>query len=335
MNVLYIGSGAVNLCLAGWMHSGTSQTSFLVRTSDNELISRQAFQCRLPGDKNARVYKCKAFASLDGIERPDLVVIGVKSYSLDEVVEKVVSTFGTDIPVMSVLNGVRHVEVLQSTFKHALFATIAFNAYRTSQTTAVAGGGTIALSCSDPNDRTLDAVYRVLRRKISVKLVDRPIDAARCKLVINLGNALLTVVGFHNHRNRQVDILQSISAKLLWEGVQTIKKAGTKEVRIPGMPPWILLRMSSILPASIVVPIFEKKLKATSINSMAQDMEAGQDRTELEDINGYLISLAEKVGVEVPYNRVLYRIFKDWSVKGAQPITPSELLSRINSFSNL
>lgn len=47
MRVLYVGSGAVNLCLAGWMHSGTGQSTFLVRTPDNELIRTQAFQCRL------------------------------------------------------------------------------------------------------------------------------------------------------------------------------------------------------------------------------------------------------------------------------------------------
>lgn len=333
MNVLYIGSGAVNLCLAGWMHSGTTQTSFLVRTPDNELIRTQAFQCRLPGDKNTRVYKCRAFASLEGVERPDLVVFGVKSYSLDAAVEKVIAAFGTDIPVMSVLNGVRHVEVLESKFKTAMFATIAFNAYRTSQIVAVAEGGTVALSSKNLKDPKVQAVHNILKRKISVTVVNRPIDAARCKLVINLGNALLTIVAYHKNRGRQMDVLQKISAQLLWEGVQTIKKAGTKEVRIPGMPPWILLRLGTMLPKSIILPIFEKKLRSTKINSMAQDVEAGQAQTELEDINGYLIDLADKVGSEIPYNRALYHIFKQWVADGAQPLTPSELLSRIDSFS--
>ncbi|MBI1289077.1 MAG: hypothetical protein GC178_16040 [Flavobacteriales bacterium] len=333
MNVLYIGSGAVNLSLAGWMHSGTTQTSFLVRTSDNELIRTQAFQCRLPGDKNMRVYKCKAFSSLDGVERPDLVVFGVKSYSLDEAVDKVLDAFGADVPVMSVLNGVRHVEVLQSKFKTTMFATIAFNAHRTSQIAAVAEGGTVALSSTDLKNPTVQSVHYILKRKISVTLVDRPLDAARCKLVINLGNALLTIVAHHKNRGRQLDVLQEISSHLLWEGVQTIKKAGTKEVRIPGMPPWMLLRLSLMLPKFVILPIFEKKIRSTNINSMAQDMEAGNDSTELEDINGYLIDLAEKVGVQVPYNRALYHIFKEWAAAGGQPITPSELLSRINSFS--
>ncbi|TNF25971.1 MAG: hypothetical protein EP314_06270 [Bacteroidetes bacterium] len=333
MNVLYVGSGAVNLCLAGWMHSGTTQTMFLVRSDDHELIGKQAFQCRLPGDKNARVYTCRSFASLKEIEQPDLIVFGVKSYSLDAVVRQVLDAYGPDVQVMSVLNGVRHVEVLQAKFTNPIFATIAFNAYRVSPTMAVAEGGTLALSCSDLNNATLQKLHYVLKRKISVKLVGNPLDAARCKLVLNLGNALLTIVGFHKHRNRELDVLQQLSAQLLWEGVQTIRTAGTQEVRIPGMPPWALIWLSSVLPKAIVVPIFKKKLSGTVINSMAQDVEAGGVNTELEDINGYLLQLAENVGVEVPYNRALYQIFKEWQASGGQALKPSELLSRINSFS--
>lgn len=335
MNVLYIGSGAVNLCLAGWMHSGTNQTSFLVRTADNELIRTQAFQCRLPGDQNMRVYKCNAVSSLQELERPDLVVIGVKSYSLNSVIKQILEAFGSDVPVMSVLNGVRHVEILQKEFNHTVFATIIFNAYRQSPISAVAGEGSVILSSSDPNSQMLNSINLILKRKVSVKIASNPLDAARCKLVINLGNSILTIVGHHKNRNREIDVLQKISARVMWEGVQTVRKAGTKEVLVSGMPPWILLWLSTVLPSFVMVPIFTNKLKDTRINSMAQDMEAVAGQTEFEDINGYLIRLAEEVGTSVPYNRALYHIFKEWMEKGAQPMRPSELLSRINSFSSL
>ncbi|MFT5918096.1 MAG: 2-dehydropantoate 2-reductase, partial [Bacteroidia bacterium] len=138
MKVLYVGSGAVNLCLAGWMHSATSRTSFLVRSPENELIRLKAFQCLLPGEKNYRVYTCSAFSSLDGAEKPDLVVVGVKSYSLEEVLSKIENAFGNHIPVMSVLNGVNHIKQVSDKFPNALFATLAFNAYKTSQIATVA-----------------------------------------------------------------------------------------------------------------------------------------------------------------------------------------------------
>ena len=332
--MLYVGSGAVNLCLAGWMHSGTLSTSFLVRTADNELIKTQEFTCAFPNDTRSHVFKCNAFATLDSQDAPDLIVFGVKSYSLEAAVEAVINAFGNQIPVMSVLNGVRHVAVLTDKFPNALFATIAFNSYRVSQTSAVAIGESVGLSAIGPDTKMLKAVHEILKRKIKVSLIDNPSDASHTKLVLNLGNALLAIVGFHDNRNRELEILQPLTAKLLWEGVQVIKKHGVKEARIPGMPTWTLLWLSKTLPTQIALPIFKIKIKSTSINSMAQDLQKGSDVTELEDINGYLVQLADKLGVEIPYNRALYYIFKKWQQDGAQPIKPSVLLSRINSFSN-
>jgi 2-dehydropantoate 2-reductase len=334
LKVLYVGSGAVNLCLAGWMHSGTSSTSFLVRTADNKLIETQEFECSFPGEQISRVYKCKAFATLDSQELPDLIVFGVKSYSLETAIDAVLKAFGKQIPVMSVLNGVRHIEVLTDKFPNVLFATIAFNSYRVSQTSAVAVGESLGLSGSGEDTKMLEAVHEILEGKINLKLVAKPSDAAHTKLVLNLGNALLTIVGFHDNRNRELDTLQPITAKIMWEGVQVMKRHGIKEARIPGMPPWILLWLSKTSPTSIILPIFKKKMKSTSINSMAQDLQKGSDTTELEDINGYLVQLADKLSVEIPYNRALYQIFKEWQKEGAQPIKPSVLLSQINSFSN-
>ena len=316
------------------MHSGTTLTQFLVRTPDNELIRTQAFQCRLPGDKNKRVYKCQAFASLDGVEKPDLVVVGVKHYSLTEVLDKIEAAFGKDIPLMSVLNGVNHVTEISERFPNAFFATIAYNAYRTSPIAAEVVGGVVGLSSFKTEDKTLDEVHKVLKRKIRVNLLPNPLDAAKCKLVINLGNALLAIVAFHKNKKRELDVLQHLTSTILNEGVDVLKRLGVKEAKISGMPPWLLIRLTKILPQKLVLPIFEKKMKATAINSMAQDLEANASQTELEEINGYFLQMAKDAGVSVPYNEAVYHIFKQWQNARAEPLKPSQLLARINSFSN-
>lgn len=315
------------------MHSGTSHTMFLVRKPDNDLIRTQSFQCRLPGDKNTRVYKCQAYASLEGIERPDLVVIGVKNYSLVDVLDTIEQAFGNEIPVMSVLNGVNHVKIISDRFQNAMFATIAFNAYRTSPIVAVAVGGAIALSATDSSNSTLDEVHKILKKKISVTMVQNPLDVAHCKLVINLGNALFTIIAFHDNRKRELDVLQKLSTAIMNEGVDVLKKSGVKEAKISGMPTWLLIRLTKWLPQRIILPIFEEKMRSSSINSMAQDIAAGSTETELEEINGYFLQMAEKANVDVPYNKALYHIFKSWVASDAQPIKPSVLLSKINSFS--
>lgn len=60
----------------------------------------------------------------------DLVIIGVKAYALDEAIQVIRTRYDTNVPVLSVLNGVRHVNLLRSKFVNVLFATICYNAYR-------------------------------------------------------------------------------------------------------------------------------------------------------------------------------------------------------------
>ena len=258
----------------------------------------------------------------------------IKNYSLPEVLDTVENAFGKEVPIMSVLNGVEHVKLISDRFENVLFATISFNAYKSSSTAAVAVGGTVGLSANKPNDPTLSAVHKILKRKVSVSLIDNPLDAAYCKLIINLGNALLTMVGFHDNRSRELDVLQQLTAAILNEGLDVLKRSGVKEARIPAVPSWLLIRLTKWLPSRIVLPIFEKKMKAHSINSMAQDLQSASRQTELEYINGYFLKMADSVEVEVPFNRALYHLFKEWLEEGTQPLKPSDLYSRINSFSN-
>jgi 2-dehydropantoate 2-reductase len=315
------------------MHSGVTHSSFLVRSSEHELIQSQAFQCLLPGEKNSRVYACKAFASWEGIEKPDVVVIGVKSYSLESILDHIESAFGHQIPVVSVLNGVKHVKLLKGRFPNAIFATIVFNAYRTSPVAAVAVGGAVGLSSFSQNNKVLDDIFKILNRKISVTRVKDPLSAAHCKLVLNLGNALLTLIGFHNNRKREFDVFQKLYSEMMLEGVQVLRKKGVKEAFIPDMPPWIVIWLSNVLPGKLIQPLFEKKMQGSTINSMAQDLENGIGQTEFEDINGYFIQMADKVGLDVPYNRAIYQIFGEWIKGGGQPLKPSTVFARVNSFS--
>lgn len=333
MRILYVGSGAVNLSLAAFLHHTVTSTWFLVRSEENPLIATGTFTCTLPHHQKPQTYSCKAFASLHGVEQPDLVVIGVKNYALDGVLDRLEEAFGKNIPVMSVLNGVSHMEKISSRFSNALFATIIFNAYRKSPSEAVAVGNALALSAFGKPTAHFEAIRQLLDANLQLTVITNPLEAAHCKLVMNLGNALLTIVGYHDHRQRELDVLQKLTATVMNEGFDVLQQMGVKEARITGMPTWLLVRISKWLPQWITVPIFKKKLEGNAINSMAQDVSAGSSVTELEDINGYFLHLADKVNAPVPCNRALYHIFKDWSGRPQEPLTPSELLAGINSFS--
>jgi ketopantoate reductase len=194
--------------------------------------------------------------------------------------------------------------------------------------------GSIALS-SHTDCKIIGRLREVLEHSIPITVVTNPTDVAHCKLVMNLGNALLAMVAYHEHRDIELPELQELIANMMWEGVLVLKKNGINEVKVPGLPSWVLIKLSVKLPGFVVVPIFRKKMKNSSINSMAQDLSNGSEQTELEDLNGYLIELAEKHSMKIPYNKGVYQLFKKWNRKGAQPLTPSVVLNEVKSLSSL
>ena len=60
---------------------------------------------------------------------------------------------------------------------------------------------------------------------------------------------------------------------------------------------------------------------------MKQDMIIRQKtQSELESLNGYFLKLANSLGVDAPYNKVLYEICKEHFKKTPyQPLEPEEV----------
>jgi 2-dehydropantoate 2-reductase len=329
-HVLFYGSGAVNLSLIGWLAREGLRITVLARPESAAAIREHGVQVKCLGLLSEA--RPDVITALDKADRPALIVIGVKAYALDEAVAQILATYDRDMPVLSVLNGVRHVDFLRSKFSNAMFATICFNAYRTEPFRSVAmSRGPLVFTYSRAADKHIRrATFDLMKGRVEAVQGADALDVAYNKLIVNLANALMTMVGFHDHRDRDIAQLQHITAHVMWEGVQVLKASGVQELRIPGLPAWRMLWMSRYLPQFITVPIFRKKMSVSAINSMAQDMQRGND-TELEEINGRFLLLAERSSVKVPYNRAVYQLFKEWAAAPSTPLSPSEVLSRIKS----
>ena len=99
---------------------------------------------------------------------------------------------------------------------------------------------------------------------------------------------------------------------MMLEGMNILKAEGIQEEHIKGLPSWTLLKASAVLPQLITAPLFRKNLKKMGMSSMAQDIfSRNATDTELDDINGYLLSLADKHKMDARYNRAVYRLCKE------------------------
>jgi 2-dehydropantoate 2-reductase len=190
-----------------------------------------------------------------------------------------------------------------------------------------------------PDNRLNDElrlVQSVLARGCPTHIVDRLQDAVHTKIVINLTNALDALVGRGWRPLSNLAVYQRLLAQTLWEGVRVIRAAGYREYRIPGIPPFALLRALTLLPGWGLRPLFKRALSGWGMSSMTQDVALrGARDTELESITGYLLHLAEQHGVPAPYNRAIYRLAREKFRPGFEPLRCEAVLAAVERERNV
>jgi 2-dehydropantoate 2-reductase len=108
------------------------------------------------------------------------------------------------------------------------------------------------------------------------------------------------------------------------EGLQLLDKAGIEPAKVgavgPRLLPWVIGS-----PNWLFNNLFMKawKIDAKARSSMADDLAAGR-KTEVDYINGELVALANRLGLEAPINRCIVELIRK-AESGAPPLPPARL----------
>jgi 2-dehydropantoate 2-reductase len=112
MRILVIGAGAMGGYLGGCLIRAGRDVTFLVRPRRAEQLAREGLQIVSPhGDFTVPV----ATVLAGGIREPfDLILVGVKSYSLDEAMDQFAPAVGPSTMILPILNGMGHLDRLST-----------------------------------------------------------------------------------------------------------------------------------------------------------------------------------------------------------------------------
>jgi 2-dehydropantoate 2-reductase len=144
------------------------------------------------------------------------------------------------------------------------------------------------------------------------------------KLLINLNNAVNALSGrplIGQLCERDYRLVVAASQR---EGLRLLGRAGIRPAKVGALPP-------ALLPLAIGAPdwlfnnLFLKawKIDEHARSSMADDLAAGR-KTEIDYINGELVGLARRLGVDAPVNRAIVALVR-WAEAGAKPWAPPAL----------
>lgn len=347
-----LGAGAIGCYVGGWLAHGGGRVTLLGRSSLAQAVSSELLLQSVDGQKGRLTTQS---ASEDGIGSnaqtadasgeeksiristdpktladADVILVAVKSGATGEAAEQILKFAPTGIPVLSLQNGLSASRTLKKNLPNHPVAAgmVTFNVVREGEP----GHGLFRQSTSGP--LTLEAMQEVasIAKQINDSGVQTDVKAniervQWSKLLLNLNNAINALCGIPVRAMLSDRGYRRIISECMKEALSVYKKAGIKPVRLGKIMP-------SLAPAILALPDFLFfRVAATMINidpnamtSMAQDLMAGK-LTEVDFLNGEIVSLAESVGARAPVNQGIQSLIHEAEQKnaGSPELSPTEL----------
>jgi 2-dehydropantoate 2-reductase len=331
------GAGAIGTTLAAWLTRAGHDVSLLARGENARQLQQKSI--RMLSDNKVLLddTRVRVIETLGAAEDIDLLIITVKNFHLDACCQDIVNVIGRNTLVLGLQNGVENQTILPKYFDRVVYAIINYNAWPALESEPhnnnrlnwnVSVFGPIILGTLSPSmlpvAKDLTALFSsFIRCEFSQSFQDH----AHAKLVNNLANSVTTIIGNSHREESALKPLQAVLTQLTNEGINTLQAAGIKETKAGPLPPWNVIRLIKRLPAILTRFIFRRKMAIVGSTSMANDIIArGAGESELDSINGYLLKLADKHGVDVPYSQGLYQLCQQrFNEEPFRPMSAHEL----------
>jgi len=325
IKIAFVGAGAIGGSVGAWVSEHYADIYFLDQGDTNRILKEDGIEVYYlkEKDRNCR-YRVNVLNDMKDLKGFDVIVLGVKNYSLDKVASDLRQIAGDDPVIVSMANGSENQTILPKYFSKVVYCVVSYNAWM--DRPVVVGyqkKGPLVLGTPDNTlQNEMKLIAEIFNRGVETIVTNHLEDAVHSKIIINLTNSVNTLVGQGFVPISDMKLFQKILCNTLREGVEVVKAAGYHECKLGGMPSWKTIHAAAMLPQFLTSGAFKKNVSKMQMSSMAQDILLRHGtNSEVESLNGYIVTLADKSNIRVPYNRTVYQLAKDnFSVKGFRPM---------------
>ena len=327
--ILVIGAGAVGTTLAAYL-TAAGQTVGIVGRDLSKFKNVQILTVdRISGAPALTAHKPELSAAID-LAGVAYVFLCVKYAALEQVLLQLPSTLPSGLTLVSTLNGVSALPLLQRRYPTGQVAnmTVMFNAQLVSPLHSQMT--TKPQIVIDSADARLLGLFR--HSGMEVKRTSGQ-AVAWGKLLFNLANAVCALTHTTAKDLLTVPDLRAIYAAVLDEAVGVLEHAGLC-YRLPAPLPYTLFRQLLLHggPLPWWIGRLRNGLQAGSYPSMVADIEAGRP-TEVNQLNGEIVRLGSTLALPTPINARIVELVH--SIEGALPpryMSPSSLRALLGSY---
>jgi 2-dehydropantoate 2-reductase len=253
------------------------------------------------------------------------VLVTVKSTDTAGIADIIARHAPSDAVIISLQNGVGNAAVLRERLpgRRVLAAMVPFNV-------VAPGGGRFHRATSGDimvEQDDADTADRISVPGLKMRATDNIAGVQWGKLLVNLNNALNALSGLPLRRQLAQRAWRRLLADQVAEGLAAIRAEGIKPVSPTPVP-------SGWTPSLLRLPdaIFEillgrtMKIDPEARSSMAEDLQRGR-RTEIDYLQGVVVEIAGRHGLEVPLSRRIVALIKraEAAGKGSPGLTPEQV----------
>jgi 2-dehydropantoate 2-reductase len=263
----------------------------------------------------------------------DAVLCCVKSGQTASVAEELARSLSKDVLIVSAQNGVGNAEVLRGPLAgwSVLAGIVGFNVRSLGdgvfhQLTT----GPLVIESSD--HRALPSLSSALRTAgFEVEVTPNVRGMQWSKLVVNLANAVNALSGIPTQQMLRSRAYRKVLRAVMGEAVTVLRGAGVPTARIGPLPVQLFPFLLGLpTPLFRVLARTQLKIDPEARATMWEDLSRNRD-TEVEQLNGAIVQLAEKHGLDAPVNRRLCALVHEVEKKraGAPSISAKDLAERL------
>jgi 2-dehydropantoate 2-reductase len=258
-----------------------------------------------------------------------IVLVTVKSAATAEAARELAPVLAKSCVVVSLQNGVRNVTTLRDALpdQRVLAGMVPFNVVRRAPGEYMrATAGSLMLEAHAAMAPLADACRRA---DLATELRDDMPAVQWSKLVLNLNNAINALSGMPLVEELANRDFRRCLAACQREALLVLDAAQQPVARVMALPTSWLSRV--LAAPDRVFNLLAKRIVAMdplARSSMWDDLEAKRP-TEIDFIQGEIVLLAERLGMQAPLNRTLVGLVKDAERGGKRRFTGAELYAAL------
>ncbi len=301
--VAVYGAGAIGSLVGARLQEAGANVQLVGREAQVNAIRANGLLVK--GLEGSHVVRLPATTILDG--SPDVILLTVKSQDVQDACHEIARRV-TDATVVTMQNGVRSDRQAADILGRDRIVGCVLNISATYLEPGVVEQNTRAffqIGAPFPESAArVEAVVGLLGPVMKTELVPDIARARWTKLMANLNNAIMAITGLPIGRALRHPGLVRLSIATIREGVRTAQLGGygldqSRRART--------FRLMSTLPMSLSYVVFGKRLAgnfppdSTYGPSTLQSIQRGSS-SELDYLNGEIVTLGERIGRPTPYN---------------------------------